>query len=92
VTRIDVGPGGPRARRSWSGVRPPAVAVGGGTLAIADGRRVLASQRGRIATRGVTTARRRIDAIGADGARLAWVERGRKRGLRVGIVRLARLR
>jgi hypothetical protein len=91
VTRVDAA-GAPRARRVWSGTRPPAVAVGGGTLAIADGRRVLASRRGRPAARAVTTARRRIDAIGADGARLAWVERGRRKGQRVGIVRLARLR
>jgi hypothetical protein len=91
VTRVDAGAGPPSARRVWTGGRTPAVAVGGGTLAIADGRRVLASRRGRPAPRRVTTARRRVDAIGADGARLAWVERGRKRGLRVGILRLARL-
>jgi hypothetical protein len=92
VTRVDVVGGALRARRSWTGGRPPAVAVGGGTLAIGDGRRVLASRRGRLAARVVTTARRRVDAVGADGARLAWVERGRKKGLRVGIVRLATLR
>ncbi len=92
VTRVDAGPGAPRGRRVWTGARPPAVAVGGGTLALASGRRVLASRRGRTAARLVTTARRRVDAVGADGARLAWVERGRKKGLRVGIVRLARLR
>ena len=92
VTRVDIGGGPPRPRLAWTGTRAPAVAVGGGTLAIADGRRVLASRRGRPGTRTVTTARRRVDAVGADGGRLAWVERGRKRGLRVGIVRLARLR
>jgi hypothetical protein len=92
VTRADVAGAAPRARRAWGGGRPPAVAVGGGTLALADGRRVLVSRRGRPATRVVTTARRRVDAVGADGARLAWVERGRRKGLRVGIVRLAALR
>jgi hypothetical protein len=91
VTRIDLA-AAPRARRAWTGARIPAVAAGGGTVAIGDGRRVLASRLGRPATRVVTTARRRVDAVGADGARLAWVERGRKKGLRVGIVRLARLR
>ena len=92
VTRVDIGGGPPRPRLAWTGTRAPAVAVGEGTLAIADGRRVLASRRGGPGTRTVTTAGRRVDAIGADGGRLAWVERGRKRGLRVGIVRLARLR
>jgi hypothetical protein len=91
VTRVDV-TGAPRARRAWTGRRQPAVALGDGTLAIGDGRRVLASRRGRPAARVVTTARRRVDAVGADGARLAWVERGRVKGLRVGIVRLAALR
>ena len=48
VTRVDVvGGGAPRAGRAWTGARTPAVAVGGGTLAIADGRRVLASRRSR---------------------------------------------
>jgi hypothetical protein len=92
VTRVDAAAGAPRVRRVWSGGRVPAVAVGGGTLAIADGRRVIASRRGRIAPRTVTAGRRRIDAIGADGARLAWVERAQKKGRRVGVVRLARLR
>lgn len=91
VTRVDAGAGAPRARRAWSGGRAPSVAVGGGSLAIGDGRRVLAA-RGAGATRLVTTARRRVDAVGVDGGRLAWVERGRKKGLRVGIVRLAALR
>ena len=91
VTRIDVAAGAPRARRIWSGARRPSVGIGGGTVAIADGKRVLAS-RGRGATRRVTTSRRRVDAVGADGARLAWIERGRRKGLRVGVVRLARLR
>lgn len=92
VTRVDVAGGSVRARRAWTGSGSPAVAVGGGTLAVAAGRRVLASRRGRPAARLVTTAPRRVDAVGADGARLAWVERGRRKGLRVGVVRLARLR
>ena len=79
------------ARRVWSGRSLPRVAVGGGTIAIADGRRVLASRGSRPARR-VSTVRRRVDAVGVDGRRIAWVERGRRKGARVGVVRIGRLR
>jgi hypothetical protein len=39
----------------------------------------------------VATARRAVDAVGVDGPRVAWVERGLRRGARVGVVRLGRL-
>ncbi|HTI33215.1 MAG TPA: hypothetical protein VL422_06015 [Miltoncostaea sp.] len=73
--------------RIWSGARLPRVAVGRGAVAIADGRRVLAARRG--ALRLVRTASRPVDGIGVDATRLAWVERGLRRGARVGVVRLA---
>ncbi len=88
VLRVDDGPA-PRAVRVWSGRRAPRVAVGGGSVAVADGRRVLAARRG--AVRPVVTARRRVDAVGVDGRRVAWVERGLRRGARVGVVRLGRV-
>ncbi len=80
----------PRARRVWSGARMPRVALGGGQIAVGERRRVLASRRG--ALRVVTRTRRVVDAVGIDGRRLAWVERGKRRGARVGVVRLARIR
>jgi hypothetical protein len=79
------------ARRVWSGRAMPRVAVGGGTIAIADGRRVLAARGARTARR-VSTVRRRVDAIGVDGRRIAWVERATRKGARVGVVRIGRLR
>jgi hypothetical protein len=79
------------ARRVWSGRSLPRVAVGGGTIAIAEGRRVLAA-RGARAARRVSAVRRRVDAIGVDGRRIAWVERAVRKGARVGVVRIGRLR
>jgi hypothetical protein len=76
--------------RIWSGGRLPRVAVGGASVAAADGRVVLASRRG--ALRRVTTARRRVDAVAINGRRLAWSERATRRGARVAVVRLARIR
>lgn len=73
--------------RIWSGARVPRVAVGRGAVAISDGRRVLAARRG--ALRLVRTAPRPVDGVGVDAKRLAWVERGLRRGARVGVVRLA---
>ena len=78
------------ARRVWSGTRIPRVAVGGGSVALADGRAVWAA-RGGVASR-VTTARRQVDAVAIDGRRLAWAERATRRGTRVAVVRLASLR
>jgi len=82
VLRVGDGP----AVRVWSGSRPPRVATGGGAVAVADGRRVWASRRG--ALRLAVRSRRPIDAVGVDGRRLAWVERGLRRGARVGVARL----
>ncbi len=80
----------PRAVRVWTGARTPRVALGGGSVALTDGRRVLASRRG--ALRRVATARRAVDAVGVDDRRVAWVERGTRRGARVGVIRLGRVR
>ena len=89
VLRVDEGPA-PRAVRVWTGARTPRVALGGGTVAVADGRRVLASRRG--ALRAVALGRRVVDAVGVDGRRVAWVERGLRKGARVGVLRLGRAR
>ena len=89
LLRVDEGPA-PRALRVWSGRRAPRVAIGGGSVAVADGRVVLASRRG--ALRRVVRARRPVDAVGVDGRRLAWIERGARRGARVGVIRLGRVR
>jgi len=76
--------------RIWSGRRVPHVAVGGGSVAAADGRVVWAARGG--ALRRVTTARRQVDAVAVDGRRLAWAERATRRGARVAVLRLARIR
>ena len=80
----------PRAVRVWSGARLPRVALGGGAMAVADGRRVLAARRGALRT--VTRPPRVVDAVGVDGRRIAWIERATRRGARVGVVRVGRLR
>lgn len=91
VALLRVDAGAMRPVRVWSGARVPrGVAVGGGAVAVADGRRVLASRRG--ALRALVRTRRPVDAVGVDGRRLAWIERGLRRGSRVGVVRLGRVR
>lgn len=80
----------PRAVRVWAGAGLPHVGLGGGAVAVADGRRVLASRRGPL--RVVATVRRRVDAVGVDGGRVAWIERGTRRGVRVGVIRLGAVR
>ena len=73
--------------RIWSGAAVPRVAVGGGSVAIGEARRVLASRRG--SPRVLATTRRAIEAVGVDGRRVAWIERGvRRKGGRVGVVHL----
>jgi hypothetical protein len=89
LLRVDEGAAA-RAVRVWTGARVPRVALGGGAIAVADGRRVRASRSG--ALRIVVTGRRIVDAVGVDGRRLAWIERGTRRGTRVGVVRLGRVR
>ncbi len=76
----------PRALRVWGGTRLPRVALGGGSIAVAEGRRVLAARRGALSL--VATRRRVVDAVGVDAKRLAWVERATRRGARVGVLRL----
>jgi hypothetical protein len=76
--------------RVWTGRRLPRVAVGRGAVAAADGRTVLAARTGPL--RRVTTARRQVDAVAIDGRRLAWTERATRRGARVAVLRLARIR
>lgn len=87
LLRIDEA-GAPTAVRVWSGARLPHVALGGGAIAVADGRRVMAARRG--ALRPAARSRRVVDAVGVDDRRLAWVERASRRGARVGVVRLGR--
>jgi hypothetical protein len=88
VAVLRVAGAGPR--RVWSGRRTPRVATGGGAVAVGDGRVVWAARGG--ALRRVTTARRQVDAVAVDGRRLAWTERGTRRGARVSVLRLARIR
>ena len=85
LLRIDEG-AAPRALAVWAGARMPRVALGGGSFAVAEGRRVLAARRGPL--RLAATRRRLVDAVGVDAKRLAWVERTTRRGARVGVLRL----
>ncbi len=56
-------------------------------MAVAEPRRVLAARRGSLKV--VTRTRRAIEAVGVDGRRVAWIERGvRRTGGRVGVVHL----
>lgn len=87
VVRVD--PAGGSARVVWSGRRVPRVAVGGGAVAVADGRRVLA---GRGGLRLVRRSRGPVAAVAVDGRRVAWVERARARGARVSVARLGVVR
>lgn len=71
VHRIDTAGGA--ARVVWSGARLPRVAVGGGAVAVSDGRRILASRAGAVAR--VAQARGPVAALAVDGDRVAWFER-----------------
>ncbi|MCC6829973.1 MAG: hypothetical protein IT200_01380 [Thermoleophilia bacterium] len=80
-------------RTVWRGTSLPRVAVGGGAVAVADGRRILAARAGPVAR--VAQARGPVAAIAVDGDRVAWFERvvirrGGKPG-RWTVARLARV-
>ncbi len=73
--------------RVWRGKTLPRVAVGGGSVAVAERRRVLAARRGSLKV--LTRTKRMIEAVGVDRRRVAWIERGvRRKGGRVGVVHL----
>jgi hypothetical protein len=88
LLRLDLATGALRA--VWSGPRVPRVSVGGGAIAVGDGRRVLASRSGRL--RPVRRARGPVAAVAVGGARVAWLERVRARGRRVTVARLGVVR
>ncbi|MCB9011634.1 MAG: hypothetical protein H6531_07365 [Actinobacteria bacterium] len=67
----------PSRRLVWAGRQRPVVGVGNGSVAIAEGRRILTSRGGR--ARRVATARGPVPALTADGDRVAWFERMRRR-------------
>lgn len=82
-----------RGRRAvlWRGRSLPRIAAAGGAVAIADGRRVLAGRAGRVAP--VGRAGGAVGALATDGRRVAIFERiASRRGSRVTVVRLVRLR
>ena len=70
----------------WRGPRMPRVSVGGGAVAVAVGRRVLASRSGPL--RPVGRGRGPVAAVAVDGRRVALLERVRARGARVTVARL----
>jgi hypothetical protein len=86
VRLIRVDPATGAASTVWRGARVPRVSVGGGAVAAADGRRVLASRSG--ALRPVGRGRGPVAAVAVDGRRVALLERVRSRGARVTVVRL----
>jgi len=63
-----------RIRTVWRGAALPRVALGGGAIAVADGRRILAARAPGTVTR-VAQARGPVAAIAVDGDRVAWFER-----------------
>jgi hypothetical protein len=81
-----------RAPRTLFGARarPRAVAVGGGTVAVAIPGAVLAGRGGRV--RPVAVTRGAVTAVAADGARVAWTERTPTAAGPVLRVRFARVR
>jgi len=85
VVRVDGAAARPRA--VWNGGHVPKVAVGAGTLVLADGRRVLAA-RGTGPLRRVARAGGRVAAVAADGTRVAWLQRMTRKRQRVTVVRL----
>ena len=76
----------------WRGSRLGSTSLGGGTVATAVGRQILAARAGRGALRPVRTATAPVAAIAVDGARLAVFERlHTKKGARITALRLARI-
>ena len=73
-----IAPGATSPAIVWRGARVPRVGLGGGTLAVADGRVVFASRSG--AVRRVSRTRGPVAAVAADGDRVAWFERIQRRG------------
>ncbi|MFN8120924.1 MAG: hypothetical protein U0237_00700 [Thermoleophilia bacterium] len=71
VRTLDVASGA--VRTVWRGTTLPRVAVGGGAVAVADGRRILAARGGT--ARRVALARGPVAAVAVDGDRVAWFER-----------------
>lgn len=71
VRRLDPATG--TVRTVWRGTRVPRVAVGGGAVAVADGRRILAARTGAVVR--VAQARGPVAAVAVDGDRVAWFER-----------------
>lgn len=75
-----------RATRVWTGTTIPRVAVGGGAVAVAESRRVLAARRGSLKV--LARTKRAVEAVGIDDRRVAWIERGVRRRARVAVVHL----
>ncbi|MGI9539138.1 MAG: hypothetical protein ACR2N6_03205 [Miltoncostaeaceae bacterium] len=88
LVRIDVA--GPRQRVVWRGTRLPRVGLGEGTVAVGDGRDILAGRGAPL--RRVTRARGRVAAVAPSGRRVAWFERVRRKGERRTVARIGRLR
>lgn len=88
LVRLDVN--GPRQRVVWRGPRLPSVGLGEGTVAVGDGRNVLAGRGAPL--RLVTRARGRVAAVAPSGRRVAWFERVRRKGERRTVARIGRLR
>ena len=86
VRLVRVDPATGAASTVWRGPRAPRVSVGGGAVAVAAGRRVLASRSGPL--RAVGRGRGPVAAVAVDGRRVALLERVRARGARVTVVRL----
>ena len=59
------------------------------SVAVGDGRRVLASRSGVL--RPVARSRGPVAAVAVDGGRVAWLERVRARRARVSVARLGRV-
>lgn len=75
-----------RATRIWTGAVVPRVALGGGSVAVAERRRVLAARRGSLKV--LARTRRVAEAVGIDGRRVAWIDRHVRRRARVAVVHL----